>query len=945
MVHHIVETLFTRIVADRKWLAQEKTVAPTSLLLTLATFDTRKTHQLGQTPMNTKQLLLNYQQGINKFNELYYNILPDDTYQQLEALAKSEIKDFSLSASLWVDTVNHFLLAFAFDKEFAKEDLISAFIPLFEGRLAGFNTEIQSLSTELSSLDIPRSQELVSLDTASKAEKLVDEFILQKQDLVTKWEINEEALKPPIPKVTYREFIPGVHLVVPLEVTSPNGNPVSANTIYEEVFLRYWKEFENFIYNDLKVNRDASALQIVQQISEFLNKVEMQLDSAFLPGDMLIVDETKQVVNTIVNYFHREDVFALTPEIAQWILTKNPPTNLLTRLGYHNLTELFKKYDVNDVLALASWVEDQEYQEWLLELLRNTVKPEHFQLTTLGSVVVDHEQFPSLVARRGSGGLCKLTGRVVVSNLRKGMGGQFPKLRYLSTIAKMIIELERFGEIWQGWAHEKRNLGNNVVNSIEGHWGREPLSAHNIFENGHQRLLVQRVKDLTNRIVETAGDNAVLTALADNLRIVANSYHLAVTLPSGLFVPCSVWSWASYSAKGGTGVPTPFSLHVERDWSSRDFLVEFFRASGGKEDAVDDKIIELMKQGREYEDLGAILLGTSKEADAIIQMESMGLQQPPAGALIRYDENPILKPIKEHPWESKYVLNPGAIRLEGKVYLVYRAVGEDNISRLGLAISEDGLKFIERLEKPIFEPANNNEEKGCEDARLTLINDRVYMVYTAYSGKVAQIGMASIEVHQFLKRNWQAWQRHGMVFPGFTNKDGALFPEQFDGKYAMLHRVDPHIWIIYSSHLSCPWPRKEHKILAGSTSGMLWDGRKIGGGSQPVKTRYGWLLITHGVDHLRFYRLGVLLLELFNPSVVIYGSPNAILEPQEKYEEGEPGMDWVPNVVFTCGAVPMEDGKEVLEAQDELLVYYGAADSAIGVASAKISDLIPEQFR
>jgi len=105
------------------------------------------------------------------------------------------------------------------------------------------------------------------------------------------------------------------------------------------------------------------------------------------------------------------------------------------------------------------------------------------------------------------------------------------------------------------------------------------------------------------------------------------------------------------------------------------------------------------------------------------------------------------------------------------------------------------------------------------------------------------------------------------------------------------------------------------------------------------------LLITHGVDHLRFYRLGVLLLDLFNPSVVIYRSPNAILEPQEKYEEGEPGMDWVPNVVFTCGAVPMEDGKEVLEAQDELLVYYGAADSAIGVASAKISDLIPEQFR
>ena len=261
----------------------------------------------------------------------------------------------------------------------------------------------------------------------------------------------------------------------------------------------------------------------------------MQLDSALLLGDLLIVEETKQVVNTIVDYFHRGDVFALTPKMAHLILTKNPPTNLLTILGYRDLTTLLKKYDTNDVLALANWAEDQEYQEWVLDLLRRTLKPEHFQLTTLRPVVVDHEQFPALVEMRECGGLCKLTGRVVVSNLRKGMGGQFPKLRYLSTIAKMIIEIERFGKIWQGWAHGKRNLGNNVVNSIEGHWGREPLSAHNIFENGHQRVLVQRVKDLANRIVETAGDNAVLTALADNLRIVANSYHLAVTLPSGIF--------------------------------------------------------------------------------------------------------------------------------------------------------------------------------------------------------------------------------------------------------------------------------------------------------------------------------------------------------------------------------------------------------------------------
>ena len=125
---------------------------------------------------------------------------------------------------------------------------------------------------------------------------------------------------------------------------------------------------------------------------------------------------------------------------------------------------------------------------------------------------------------------------------------------------------------------------------------------------------------------------------------------------------------------------------------------------------------------------------------------------------------------------------------------------------------------------------------------------------------------------------------------------------------------------------------------------MLWDGKKIGGGAPPIKTKYGWLLITHGVDYLRVYRLGVSLLDLIDPTVVIYRSPNAILEPTERYEKGESGREWVPNVVFTCGAVPKEDKKEMLDAEDELLVYYGAADSAIGVATARVGDLIPPEY-
>lgn len=275
------------------------------------------------------------------------------------------------------------------------------------------------------------------------------------------------------------------------------------------------------------------------------------------------------------------------------------------------------------------------------------------------------------------------------------------------------------------------------------------------------------------------------------------------------------------------------------------------------------------------------------------------------------------------------------------MYLVYRAVGEDGISRLGLAASEDGFDFSERLAEPIFEPRGTSEKRGCEDPRLTRIGERIYMAYIAYDGFVAQIALASIATDDFISYRWKAWRRHGLVFPGFTDKNGALFPEQSGGKFAMLHRVDPHIWITFSPHLRCPWPRKEHRILAGSGSGMTWDGNKVGNGAPPLKTKYGWLLITHGVDHSHIYRLGVMLLNLADPTIVLYRSPNPILEPVEPCEAGQAGQCWIHNVVYACGAVPRSGSKEILGADDEILVYYGAADTAVCVASARIGNLIP----
>jgi predicted GH43/DUF377 family glycosyl hydrolase len=174
------------------------------------------------------------------------------------------------------------------------------------------------------------------------------------------------------------------------------------------------------------------------------------------------------------------------------------------------------------------------------------------------------------------------------------------------------------------------------------------------------------------------------------------------------------------------------------------------------------------------------------------------------------------------------------------------------------------------------------------------------------------------------------------------NKDAVIYPETFNGKYAVYHRIDPAMWLSYTDTLSCPCPRSGHKIVISPRSGMMWDGVKIGAGAQPIKTEKGWLNIYHGVDYENTYRLGVLLMDLKDPSRVIYQSPNPILEPEVDFEIGKADTDdfWVPRVVFTCGAV-VERASEIAAMDDDIFVYYGAADTAVGVGTAKIGDLLP----
>ena len=179
--------------------------------------------------------------------------------------------------------------------------------------------------------------------------------------------------------------------------------------------------------------------------------------------------------------------------------------------------------------------------------------------------------------------------------------------------------------------------------------------------------------------------------------------------------------------------------------------------------------------------------------------------------LERFDGNPILKPDARHQWETKAVFNPAAVYEGGKVHILYRALGETDVSTLGYASSLDGLHIHERLDKPVYVPrepfegvnvsrpyvfetvgiyvSGGGAMGGCEDPRLTRIDKQVYMTYVAYDGYThPRVALSSIQLDDFLDRKWN-WKKPVLITPPhIVDKNACIIPEKINGKYVIFHQ-------------------------------------------------------------------------------------------------------------------------------------------------------------
>jgi len=329
-------------------------------------------------------------------------------------------------------------------------------------------------------------------------------------------------------------------------------------------------------------------------------------------------------------------------------------------------------------------------------------------------------------------------------------------------------------------------------------------------------------------------------------------------------------------------------------------------------------------------------------------------------------EGVVLRPTKAK-FESRAVFNPGILQEEDKIHMIYRAVDEKYISSLGYASLNGPFNIIERWKEPFMAPRYSYEKKGIEDARITKIDDTLYMTYVVHDGvnvntcysfgksifnlkrggiitpRITYNKASKLFEETRLKDDYYTFKSYYIDYVGKNvqvwDKDVFFFPEKINGKYALMHRILPDIQIayapkIYDFKIKEYW--EENLKRLGETVALEpehgWETRHLGGGAPPIKTRYGWLLLYHGVEpsnNGRIYHAGAALLSLRNPRKVLARLPEPLFSPTENYEKSGD----VEDVVFPTGTA---------QFKDRLFIYYGTADSSIAVASVNLESLIKE---
>lgn len=304
----------------------------------------------------------------------------------------------------------------------------------------------------------------------------------------------------------------------------------------------------------------------------------------------------------------------------------------------------------------------------------------------------------------------------------------------------------------------------------------------------------------------------------------------------------------------------------------------------------------------------------------------------PLGPFRPYGKNPILRP-RGDGWESANVYNPAAIVKDGQVVLLYRAHADDLVSHVGLATSDDGIRFDRRAD-PVLSPSEPYEVRGCEDPRIAEVDGTYYLTYTGWGPTSVQLCLAT-------STDLVSWTKHGPMFPGFNtfwpsvdapqgqwSKAGAILDTPIDGRYLM-YFGEGSIFHAWSDDLLHWTPAANDRPLMTPTPDS-YSSFLVEVGPQPIVTNNGLILLLHNAavknaDGSVRYSCGQVLLDPARPTEILARMDRPWLEPSTF----EDTYGLVSNVTFVEGLVHFRDA---------WFAYYGQSDSTLGVAVYRIGD-------
>ncbi|QQS44223.1 hypothetical protein IPM65_01325 [Candidatus Roizmanbacteria bacterium] len=314
--------------------------------------------------------------------------------------------------------------------------------------------------------------------------------------------------------------------------------------------------------------------------------------------------------------------------------------------------------------------------------------------------------------------------------------------------------------------------------------------------------------------------------------------------------------------------------------------------------------------------------------------------------LTRHKDNPILKPNPDNPWESYAAFNGSVIRHGDEYVMFYRAMGEEQIHKgkklrlsvIGKAVSRDGIHFDKR--ELFIQPYHQWEMFGCEDPRVVKIDGKYLIFYTALGNWPPNA--QGIHVAVAISDDLETITEKHLVTP-FNAKAMVMFPEKINGKYTVLVTANSdlppsQIGIAQFEELSTLWDQAFWKKWCDNLHDHVVNLRRINSdqveiGATPLKTDKGWVLVYSYIKHYlsqnveKEFRIEAALLDLENPKHLVGRIEKSLLTPQEGYEK----TGQIQDVVFPEGALIVDD---------EIRVYYGAADSYCAVATGNLQEFM-----